>query len=340
MAARITRRDFLNGMAIGVGASFFGPTHLFGQGGPAVVAPSAPAIYYPPTLTGMRGSHEGSFEVAHALAWRGEKPARYRALDEHYDLLVVGAGMSGLATAWFYQKKMGPDTRILLLDNHDDFGGHAKRNEFHHNGRMLLGLGGAQNLEFPENYSEVASGLLADLGIDTDAMQANMTDDFPMSDMQFDNAFALPGPDGHVTVGGNWFLFMHGRGDYATAVRALPLPTAEQDKLIALFGGDHDFLDELSLREKYTYAKTVSYSRFLLDRVDLAEYTLPILDALLRVGNGFSGWNHSVLEAIGLGAPGLQGMGWLGGMADYLALSVGGGYEARYFPDGNASMAR
>lgn len=97
----------------------------------------------------MRGSHEGSFEVAHALVWRGEKPDHYQSLDEHYDLVVVGAGVSGLAAAWYYRKKMGPDARILLLDNHDDFGGHARRNEFHHNGRMLLSLAGSQNLENP-----------------------------------------------------------------------------------------------------------------------------------------------------------------------------------------------
>ena len=61
-----------------------------------------------PHLTGMRGSHAGSFEVAHALAWQGQKPDAYESLDEHYDLVVVGAGMSGLAAAWYYLKKAGP----------------------------------------------------------------------------------------------------------------------------------------------------------------------------------------------------------------------------------------
>ena len=50
-------------------------------------------------------------------------------LDEDYDLVVVGAGLSGLAAAHFYREQR-PAARILLLDNHDDFGGHAKRNEF------------------------------------------------------------------------------------------------------------------------------------------------------------------------------------------------------------------
>jgi spermidine dehydrogenase len=340
MAARITRRDFLNGVAVGAGASLLAPTELFAQGEWTVATPGAPSVY-PPTLTGMRGSHEGSFEVAHALAWRGEKPAQYQALDEHYDLVVVGAGMSGLAAAWFYQQKMGPDARILVLDNHDDFGGHAKRNEFHHKGRMLLSLGGAQNLENPGSYSEVAGGLMDELGIEPDAMAANMTEQHAMSSVSADNAMSMPGPKSHVTVGGNWLYFMHGKGDYAAAVRALPLPREEQDKLIALFGGDRDYLDDLSLREKYNYAKTVSYNRFLTERVGLAEGTLGILNAQVRVYSGITGWNLSVLEALATGAPGLQGMGWLGEMADSLAVNLAGGlFEVRQFADGNASVAR
>jgi spermidine dehydrogenase len=172
MASRMTRRDFLNGVAISVGTGLLTPTELFALGAPAGIDLSDPSIYYPPILTGMRGSHEGSYEVAHALAWRGEKPAHYETLDEHYDLVVVGTGMSGLAAAWYYRKKMGAGARILLLDNHDDFGGHAKRNEFHHEGRMVLSLGGAQNLENPGNYSDAAASLLADIGVDQDAFDA------------------------------------------------------------------------------------------------------------------------------------------------------------------------
>ncbi len=178
MANQITRRDFLNGVAIGTGAvllqscgSDLEPSTTLSPRVPTKFRAPDPSTYYPPTLTGMRGSHKGSFEVAHALAWRGEKPAQYEPLEEHYDLVVVGAGMSGLAAASFYRKKMGADARILLLDNHDDFGGHAKRNEFHHNGRMMLSLGGAQNLESPSSYSKEAAGLMADIGIDDDFVQ-------------------------------------------------------------------------------------------------------------------------------------------------------------------------
>jgi len=136
MKYQITRRDFLNGVAIGTGTTLLAPAELFAQ-----AAASGASEYYPPILNGVRGNHPGSFDVMHALAWGGQKPAEHRQLNEHYDMVIVGAGVSGLASARFYQKRMGPDAKILLLDNHDDFGGHAKRNEFHYDGQMRLGVG-------------------------------------------------------------------------------------------------------------------------------------------------------------------------------------------------------
>ncbi len=352
MTTRVTRRDFLNGVAIGAGGvllqacgSDLEPPADMSSAAPTRFSPPDPSAYYPPALTGMRGSHAGSFEVAHALAWRGEKPARYEALNEHYDLVVVGAGMSGLAAAWFYRKKMGPDARILLLDNHDDFGGHAKRNEFHHDGRMLLSLGGAQNLESVSSYSKAAGGLMVDIGIDrdfVDAMDANTPDNYTLAGkLEADNGVALPGPGGHVTVGGNWNAVMYGADGYRETVRALPVPVAEQDKLIACFGGARDFLEGLSLSEKWDYVNSVSYNRFLVEGVGLAEETVPILNANILHLTGFSGWNLTVLEALGSGASGIRAMGWLGRMAT----SLGGALldsllEVRMFPDGNASVAR
>ena len=126
MKYKITRRDFMNGVALGTGVGLLTPTRLM-----ALESSDNGKLNtsYPPTLTGMRGSHDGSYEVAHALAWEGKKPASYEALDEHYDLVVVGAGMSGLAAAYYYRKKMGPEARILILDNHDDFGGQGPNSD-------------------------------------------------------------------------------------------------------------------------------------------------------------------------------------------------------------------
>ena len=311
-----------------------------------VLDPEGLANYYPPTLTGMRGSHVGSFEVAHALAWQGQKPDSYKSLDEHYDLVVVGAGMSGLAAAWYCLKKVGPEARILILDNHDDFGGHAKRNEFHYKGRMLLSLGGAQNLDSPSNYGDVAGSLLIDLGIDEAAiaqMAANTPDDYVLGGkLGGDVGLTVPDGDEHLTIGGHWLKFFHGRGDYRAAVRELPIPENQKDKLVAFFGGEKDFLDDLSLTKKWDYVNNTSYNQFLLDRVGLSIDTIPILNAHLLILNGPSGWNHTVLEGILAGSPGLRAMGWLADFVDSIAAmlidDLAG--EIRMFPDGNASVAR
>ncbi len=342
MGRNISRRDFISGVALGTGVGLLAPAELWALES----SQSAPAnAIYPPTLTGMRGSHEGSYEVAHALAWEGRKPSHYEALDEHYDLVVVGAGMSGLAAAYYYRKKIGPDARILILDNHDDFGGHAKRNEFHHEGRMVLSLGGAQNLDHPSNYSENAGMLMIDLGIDADAiaaMDVNTPDDLILGGkLHASVGMSMPGKDGHTTVGGHWYKFWHGRGDYAAAVGALPIPSDEQNRLIAFFGGAQDVLDDLSWSEQYDYINSVSYNRFLIDKVGLSQETIAMFDGHLLVLNGVSGWQHTVLEAISAGAPGLRAMGWLTNFVDSLAaMMIEGIAEIRMFPDGNASVAR
>lgn len=344
MKKTITRRDLLNGIAIGAGTGLLSPGLLLGKEELAEMSRlgfEVPTDYYPPALTGMRGSHPGSFEVAHALAWEGRKPAKYLDTGEAYDLVVVGAGMSGLAAARFYQQIMGEDARILILDNHDDFGGHAKRNEFHHNGRMVLSLGGAQNIENIGSYSDVARGLMDDLGIETKVMDASMVGEHGGSNPQADNAISIPGPTGHVTLNGNWIMAIHGKGNYQEMVRALPLPKGEQDKLIELFGGEVDYLDDLSLSEKYDYAKTTSYNRFLVDSVGLDKKTLPLLDGILKIYRGIGGWKLTLLDAFAAGAPGLQGMGWLAGMLDSLAIRFADKLlNIQQFPDGNGSVAR
>ena len=335
MKYKITRRDFMNGVAVSTAATLLTPYELMAQAPPGLTS-----VDYPPTLTGMRGNHPGSFEVSHALAWGGEKPVAHLKLAEHYDLVIVGAGVSGLAAARFYQKRMGSDARILLLDNHDDFGGHAKRNEFHEGGRMLLGVGGSVNLENPGDYSEMAKGILDELGIDLEAMKTNIGE-FSILSSDTGTALAFPGAEGHVAVVGKWSEFMLGIGDYESAVRALPMPEAEQDKLIELFSGEVDYLSDLSLSEKQSYVESVSYGQFLTERVGLATETVSIFYPVPKLIYGPAGLRVSVMEAFYLGCPGVQGMSWLSELAEQLVAAITSPDQSSlYFPDGNASVAR
>lgn len=337
-------------MAIGAGGLLLGgcaddlPTGFTNELPLVSLAPT-PGSYYPPTLTGMRGSHEGSYEVAHALSWRGEKPADYQLLDEHYNLVVVGAGMSGLAAAHYYREKMGPQAKILILDNHDDFGGHAKRNEFHRNGRMMVSLGGAQNIESVTGYSDAAAKLMDDIGVNEeflDFMGASTSDDLALvGNLEANNGVALPGSQGHYLYAGNWNAAMFGAEGYEQVIQSLPLPDDEKDKLIAFWGGKRDFLQGLSLSEKWEYLNSVSYNQFLVDKVGLLPTTLPILNAIILHLSGMTGWNLTVGEALLGGASGLKSLGWLG----RATASAGGAFlddlmAIRMFPDGNASVAR
>src|ERR1022692_2649312 len=134
MPNTISRRDFLSGTALIIAGGLT----------PLAQLRAEPGRYYPPALIGLRGSHPGSFEVAHGVG-REDKSFDISglAVEQNFDLVVVGGGISGLAAAWFYREAHGPQSRILILDNHDDFGGHAKRNEFRVGERLLIGYGGA-----------------------------------------------------------------------------------------------------------------------------------------------------------------------------------------------------
>src|SRR5262249_42166603 len=135
---RVTRRAFLDGARLGLGAAALSPLAGLLPRGAAAAAGEAP---FPPALQGMRGSHDGSWEAAHALVAGKRFPSDTDVRRDDVDLVVVGAGISGLAAAWLWRRRR-PESRILVLDNHDDFGGHAKRNEFRVDGRLLIGYGG------------------------------------------------------------------------------------------------------------------------------------------------------------------------------------------------------
>jgi spermidine dehydrogenase len=168
MDRSITRRDFMNGAAMTIGATLASKAPLFAQTTASPQERQNGAGYDPPALHGMRGSHQGAFEVAHSLRdntfWRNAgAPVN---TGESYDLVVVGGGISGLSSARFFHEAAGKNAKVLILENHDDFGGHAKRNEFEVNGTFMLGYGGTYAIESPAPYSPVAKRVVRELGID------------------------------------------------------------------------------------------------------------------------------------------------------------------------------
>jgi spermidine dehydrogenase len=340
----VTRRDFLNGVSIVVGTSLVaGSPWVDAFGIPdSPFAPEKASDYYPPAKTGMRGSHDGSFEVAHDLR-DGKGWPDAVADDETYDLIVVGGGISGLAAAYFFRKYAGANAKILILDNHDDFGGHAKRNEFRSGNRLLLGYGGTQSIEAPANYSVVAKELLKDLGVDVKRFY-QYYDQKLFSTRKLGEATFFD----KETFGEDRLVVeeksMLGEGsDFVTprfsakAIGQMPIaPNARQD-LLRLQDAKVDYLPGLSSEEKRVRLLRKSYKDFLLQDVkvhpDVAKIFQKTTHDLYAVGiDAVSAYDCALL-----GLPGFAGI--------TLRKRQGDDEEEEepyifHFPDGNASIAR
>lgn len=332
MGRAITRRDFIHDLAIGsMGFTLPGLT-LAGAN------PPVPGIAgnYPPTLTGLRGSHPGSFEVVHALAREGKRwDQASEADDQPWDLVVVGGGISGLAAAWFYRKLHGQDTRILVIENHDDFGGHAKRNEFHQGGDMRLAWGGAINLEFP-NYSDVALNLLAELGVDPEKLHQELEFDFSnVGELGTSVYFDAQTYGRDVLVPGTSLRYDENVEALAGQVDRFPLSDEARSSLIEFFLARDDLLASMGPEQKKHFVRGTSYYDFLTLHAGL---TTEAAQIFLHSTDGYWGVatdGLSVIEALGGGLPGAHRLGefaqeLLAGMDDRMAM----------FPDGNASVAR
>ena len=356
MGRRISRRDFLHGAVGGLvagaglapgcapspGAPPAGPVGSSGR----PLDPSG----HPPSRLGLRGSHPGSFEVAHemALAKRRDWGLPTQPDTEEYDLVVVGAGVSGLAAAFFFREQH-PGARVLLLENHDDFGGHAKRNEFEWKGRTILGYGGSQSLEAPSSYSDEAKGLLDRIGADRKRLRDAYDVDFfrrngLAAGIYFDRAHY--GVDRVVRsefVDPSLFLPVAPSGvAIADAIEQMPLSEPARRELQRLCFASEDRLPDHSIFSEPGFLQKISYRDFLTRHLGIEE---PEVLALLQdIPSSYFGHGIEVapaLDALAVGLPGL-GSTSLGSLEGLIrgALSLSLEPYHYHFPDGNASVAR
>src|SRR5216683_1369944 len=338
MTREITRRDFLNGVAIGTGATLLGGSigahQLFAAAAFDEFAPEKAPDYYPPSRTGIRGNHDGSFAFAHRMRDGESVSSLGDAFNtgEDYDLVIVGGGISGLAAAYRFRQKAGRNAKILILDNHDDFGGHAKRNEFQAGGRMVLSYGGTQSIESPGKYSDVAKALIADIGVKTEKF-------YKAYDTKLYSKMGTAAFFDKETFGEDRLVTGMNTTPWPEFLAQAPLSDGVRREIARVYTERVDYLPGLSKEEKLAKLGKISYADYLVKYCKLTPEALPF----------FQTFTHDLfcvgIDAVSAGAcyaagddyqsftyPGFDGLGFPEHEKEEPYIF--------HFPDGNASVAR
>jgi len=332
----ITRRDFLDGVAITVSsltaAKLLSPLNALAEQN----------SIYPPLTSGLTGQTDTAFHVMHAIRdgsfWKNTQPAINTG--EHYDLVVVGAGLSGLSAAFIYQQQAGVDKSVLLIDPLEDFGGHAKRNEYiSQSGKTLIGYGGSQSLDTPSFFSPAVHQLLRDIGIEIKRFENWFDQDWQKKRKLAESALFFCkeqwGQDKLVIR----------TEDTREWVEQTPLNTKAKADLIKLIDAPDDCLAGLSREAKLQKLSEITYQEFLLDyaKVDNELVLLYHSSTMAYFGVGIDA--ASALDAWTNGSPGFDNMDLGEAVHKNMAPSgrvnfAGADPYIYHFPEGNAGVAR
>ena len=325
MKKQITRRDFLNGTRIAIGTSLLTPwIEAYGSTDQHFTLAKD---YYPPAKTGMRGSHDGSWQTMHSRV--AGQQWHTQTAEEIYDLVVVGAGISGLSAAHFYRTEH-PAAKILILDNHDDFGGHAKRNEFDFHGDLRIGYGGTEAIDTPSSYAKESIGLLQDIGIKTEKFYNYFDQDlYPSYKLSKGIVFDKENFGEEKLVTG------YGAKSWEDFAAQTPMSDRARKDFVRVQTDKVDYMPGKSFDEKNRILKKTSYENFLRDYCKVDEQVINIYKRW-----GMSFWCVGIDEI-----PTTAIQSYDGGMpgVEHTLKRTGSRGDEPYifhFPDGNASVAR
>lgn len=336
----ITRRQFIEGAAASVatGALLAGCSSGSDATTGAATTGTTAAPADPTALTGMRGSTDASYAVMHAVRDRKFDPGTVTATGEEYDLVVIGAGISGLTAAYLYRRDVKADARILIIENHDDIGGHARRNEFDVNGTRLIGYGGTQSLEEPALYSPESIRVLKEIGIDTTRFE----------DEWFDTKFLdRHGLEPHLffdreTFGEDVLV----NSEDPKLVEKLPISPAGRRDLTRILTRPPDPFPGLNAAKKAERLSGLTYSQFLTRHLKAHPDVVKVYQQSTHGYFGLGIDAVSALDCFGMDlVPGFSGMRLprkvYRGMGRSPALAVTAKQDYIYhFPDGNAGVVR
>lgn len=327
MGRAISRRDFVQGVAAGSAALGLAGRAAAATKGVAPGLETDASGTYPPLRTGMRGMHPGAFEAAHSLR-DGNAPPPPVDTKETYDLVVVGGGLSGLSAAWYYRQAAGPNARILVLDNHDDFGGHAKRNEFVYKGRKLVATGGSAYMVAPSTWTRDAIGMIDALGIDWKAGRQRNPLPAAAKGLKSATFFRKDVYGKDLLVPGS---YTHPTPDFLAKA---PLSPQLQQDIVRLMTGKTDYLAGMTPEQKVAKLRSISYRDYLLTIAKFSPDVLAYTDGVWCLGNDMA----SAWFAYFRGKPGFAGLG----IAQPYGSPESAEQEAADFimPAGNSDIAR
>jgi len=351
--SKITRRDFINGTLVLAGASML-PLGTTCKTARDTLDP----LYYPPALNGLRGDNEGSYTHIHSRALDDKSDwGSTSRLKEEYDLIVVGGGISGLSAAFFYQQEHGKDKKILILDNHADFGGQCARNEHTMGDNTRLVFGGSQTIVSPHARSKTVLKLYKDLGIDLDRFKTAYDVEFHkrhnlggvtyFNKRQFGEDKVVKHPFGHYQS------FVEGllppTLSHEDAVKQTPLSEQGKKQLLrVLEGGLHAI--KVPKEELEEYISTHSYFDYLKTTLGVDDPGVLEMARNSCVDNYGPGADVGTIEEVlDTGGLGLDPATWKDVLGEeeyeiyakeYGSIMLEENPYIHHFPDGNASVAR
>ena len=266
---------------------------------------------------------------------------------------MVGGGISGLSSAYYFQRAAGGKAKILILENHDDFGGHAKRNEFTAGSRQMLGYGGTFSIESPAPYSAVAKDLINDLGIDVSSYQKYAHQDiyrsqgltphifFDKETFGKDQLVIDPSPLGGSETGD---LSVNAEDPWKKFQAEAPLSEKAKQDVVRLHQETKDYMPGLTSAEKKGRLARMSCAKYLTDMVGVSDEVIKLYQAVPHPLFGIGLDAMSAQDAWGLGFPGFAGLKLDPGPGPGQNRDAIRSEEAEkyffHFPDGNASIAR